>query len=122
MTKIKIKGGLINQIAVGKNIRQNLNSANTYAINEFFDELNNLIHTKDNLDLNEKENILKSIEELLQFINRDQINEADITKKTKGIINKAPELKERFKDLITGTASSLLATGVVNAIKLALGV
>ena len=88
-------------------------------LQQFFTEIRSLIQSQQSIAADEKTALTEQVNALEAAIAKSDGLEVGI--KTKELVQRAPFLKRKFGELITGATGSMLATGIIEGIKLALG-
>ncbi|MBC8462389.1 MAG: hypothetical protein H8D67_30835 [Deltaproteobacteria bacterium] len=103
------KGTLIQQKTVGA----------SPDLQQFFTEIRSLIQSQQSIAADEKTALTGQVNALEAAIAKSDGLEVGI--KTKELVQHAPFLKRKFEELVTGATGSMLATVIIEGIKLALG-
>ncbi len=121
MAKINITGSGINQVACGENIRQvvNVESQSERKLVELLKEIKQSVVSdeKGNADTQ----LLKVYRRFESNLRDADPNQDEIRRDTEILLRQRPSVQQKLESLITGAGGNLLAQGIVQAIKLALG-
>ena len=88
-------------------------------LQQFFTEIRSLIQSQQSIAADEKTALTGQVNALEAAIAKSDGLEVGI--KTKELVQHAPFLKRKFEELVTGATGSMLATVIIEGIKLALG-
>lgn len=119
MAKVSITGGAVNQVAIGKDIKQTSTIEAGEGLHRYLKEMKQSIASTGKLDEKSSEKLLAAVDELFDI--RNQASQQDLIDKLNLIISQVPKAKDTLNSLITGTTSGVLTTGIVSAIKAVLG-